>query len=136
MTYNLTKWGAPHKKLAYDYWKQNSKLDVLPTDIISWTEYARPYVENKKREFLTCSFWVPIYNDPHDYQMILGGRQIYKSTACTDFLAFTATTNPGSQICYVTHDRVNLAGFSKQKLRISTFLITRFSQNSCVILGI
>ncbi len=123
MTYNLAKWGGLHKKIAKDYLEQNHKLDSLPTEIIDWTEYARPYVENKKREFITCPCWVPIYNDPHDYQMILGGRQIYKSTACTDFIAFTATTQSGIQICYVTHDQVSLSAFSKQKLKIGTFLV-------------
>jgi len=123
LAYNLTKWGEAHKKIAKAHLEQNHKPKSLPTKIMPWVEYARPYVENKKREFLTSPFWVPIYNDPHDYQMILGGRQIYKSTTCTDFIAFTATTNPGVQICYVTHDQGSLSAFSKQKLKIGTFMV-------------
>lgn len=123
MTYNLTKWAEPHKKLAKDYLQKNNKLESLPTKIMDWIEFARPRVENKKREFLTCPFWVSIYNNTHDYQMIIGGRQIYKSTACTDFIAFTATSQSGIQVCYVTHDQVNLSAFSKQKLKIGTFLV-------------
>jgi len=30
--------------------------------------------------------------------MVMGGRQIYKSTYCTDCLAFEATSNPGVQV--------------------------------------
>ena len=123
MTYNLTKWAEPHRKLAKDYFQKNNKLESLPTKIMDWIEFARPRVENKKREFLTCPFWVSIYNNTHDYQMIIGGRQIYKSTACTDFIAFTATAQSGIQVCYVTHDQVNLSAFSKQKLKIGTFLV-------------
>ena len=123
MTYNLTKWAEPHKKLAKDYLQKNNKLESLPTKIMDWIEFARPRVENKKREFLTCPFWISIYNDPHNYQMIMGGRQIYKSTACTDFIVSAATAQPGIQVCYVTHDQGSLSAFSKQKLKIGTFLV-------------
>ncbi len=55
--------------------------------------------------------------------MIMGGRQIYKSTACTDFIAAGATSHDGIQVCYVTHDDRSLSMFSKQKLKIGTFLL-------------
>jgi len=87
------------------------------SDLIEWIKEARPTVEGKQRSFLTCPFWVPIYRDTHSYQMIIGGRQIYKSTACTDFIAAEATSHDGIQVCYVTHDERSLSMFSKQKLR-------------------
>ena len=123
MTYNFTRWENAHKKLAIDYLERNNKPDSLPKKITEWIKVARPRVEDKERNFLTCPFWIPIYNDPHNYQMIMGGRQIYKSTTCTDFIAYVATTNPGVQICYVTHDQGSLSAFSKQKLKIGTFLV-------------
>lgn len=123
MTYNAIRWGKEHQKLARDYLKRNNQPESLPKNIIEWIEAARPKVENKKREFLTCPFWLPIYNDHHNYQMIIGGRQIYKSTACTDFIASNATSQPGIQVCYVTHDQGSLSAFSKQKLKVGTFLV-------------
>ncbi|EIJ66675.1 hypothetical protein BD31_I1093 [Candidatus Nitrosopumilus salaria BD31] len=125
MTYNVTRWGDSHKKLAKKYLERHRKLNPLPTDIMDWIKIARPKVENIEREFLTCPFWIPIYNDDHNYQMIMGGRQIYKSTACTDFIAHTATTQPGVQVCYVTYDQESLSSFSKQKLKIGTFLANK-----------
>lgn len=122
MTYNFTKWGKSHEQLAKYYLLKNSEEKSLPTGIMDWTK-IRPIVENQKRNFLACPFWIPIYNDPHNYQMIMGGRQIYKSTACTDFIAHAATTTPGIQVCYVTYDQESLSLFSKQKLRIGTFLL-------------
>jgi hypothetical protein len=109
--------------MAQKYLKQNQRLETLPSNITEWIDHARPQVEGKKRNFLVAPFWVPIYNDPHDYIMIMGGRQIFKSTACTDFIAAEATVNPGIQICYVTHDENNLSTFSKQRLKIGTFLV-------------
>ena len=123
MTYNITRWGKYHEKLAKEHLKKNNKSTPLPKNIMEWIKVARPRVEDKKRSFLTCPFWLPIYTDPHNYQMIMGGRQIYKSTACTDFVASVATSQPGVQICYVTHDQGSLSAFSKQKLKIGTFLI-------------
>ena len=89
---------------------------------MDWIFVARPKVEGKKRNFLATPFWVPIYQDTFDFQMIIGGRQIYKSTCCTDFIAAEATIHSGVQVCYITHDHGSLSAFSKQKLRIGTFL--------------
>lgn len=122
MTYSFTDWSKYHEKLAKAYLEKNSKQKLLPTDIMDWIK-ERPVVEKIKRNFLTCPYWIPIYNDPHNYQMIIGGRQIYKSTACTDFIAHAATTQSGIQVCYVTYDQESLSLFSKQKLRIGTFLL-------------
>ena len=123
----MTKWGREHVRLAEkiysEHQKNTRKLPQLPTNLIEWVRIARPIVEGKQRNFLTCPFWVPIYQDTHGYQMVIGGRQIYKSTACTDFIAAEATSHDGIQVCYVTHDDRNLSMFSKQKLRIGTFLL-------------
>lgn len=122
MTRNFTKWGKSHEKLAKSYLMNHTKLNPLPSQILDWTG-IRPIVEGKPRSFISCPFWLPIYNDPHNYQMIMGGRQIYKSTACTDFLAHAATTQSGIQVCYVTFERESLSLFSKQKLKVGTFLL-------------
>jgi len=123
MSNNFTKWGIFHKKIALQYLKKNQKLVSLPEKILDWIKVARPQVEGKSRNFLATPFWIPIYEDQIDYQMIIGGRQIFKSTACTDFIAAEATAHPGIQVCYITHDRVNLSAFSKQKLKIGTFMV-------------
>lgn len=123
MSHNFVGWGASHKKLALEYLKKNQKLASLPSNILDWISVARPQVEGKKRSFLATPFWIPIYNDNHDYQMIIGGRQIFKSTACTDFIAAEATIHSGIQVCYITHDQGSLSSFSKQKLKIGTFLV-------------
>jgi hypothetical protein len=122
MTHNFTKWGKSHEELAKSYLLNHSKQKPLPISIMDWTK-VRPIVENRKRSFRTCPYWIPIYNDPHNYQMIMGGRQIFKSTACTDFIAHAATTQSGIQVCYVTYDQESLSLFSKQKLKIGTFLL-------------
>ncbi len=122
---DFTKWGKSHdeirKKLNPDTAPQNS-LPVLPTDILSWIEQARPIVDNKKRSFLICPFWIEIYKNTSPQKMIIGSRQIFKSTYVTDILACDATSHPGIQVCYVTYDDKNLNGFSKQRLRVGTFL--------------
>jgi len=119
---NFTKWEKYHKKIAQKHQKNNRKLDDLPKDILQWIDTARPQVEGKKRNFLIAPFWIPIYQDNSGYQMIIGGRQIFKSTACTDFIAAAVTSESGIQVCYVTHNQGSLSAFSGQKLRIGTFL--------------
>jgi len=123
MSSNFTKWGVSHKKIALQYLKKNQKLVSLPEKILDWISVARPQVEGKNRNFLATPFWIPIYEDQIDYQMIIGGRQIFKSTACTDFIAAEATTHSGIQVCYITHDQGSLSAFSKQRLKIGTFVV-------------
>jgi len=122
MISDFSKWGISHKKIALQYLKKNQKLESLPENILDWISAVRPKVEGKNRNFLATPFWIPIYQDAIDYQMIIGGRQIFKSTCCTDFIAAEATAHPGIQVCYITHDQGNLSAFSKQKLRVGTFL--------------
>jgi len=126
MEFNLVKWSKAHEMLARNILKKNNisskrTLPVLPQDPLEWIKAARPIVEGRARSFLVAPFWIPIYNDPHNFCVIIGGRQIFKSTACTDFLALEATSNPGVQVCYVTFDESSLSSFSKQKLQVGTF---------------
>ena len=127
MTLNPTRWKRSHDILAKTLLKKqgispSNQLPTLPKNPLEWIKTARPQVEGIKRSFLVSPFWVPIYEDPANFIMVMGGRQIYKSTYCTDCLAFEATANPGIQVCYVTYDEPNLSSFSKQKLQVGTFL--------------
>ena len=127
MVLDPTKWCRSHRNAVRDYLKSIGSsspniLPKLPRDPLKWIESARPQVDGIKRSFLAAPFWVPIYTDPHNFVMTIGGRQIYKSTACTDFLALEATANPYSQVAYVTFGEVSLSGFSKQKMQVGTFM--------------
>lgn len=126
MTHNPTRWKRSHDALAKELLKKmgisSNPLPILPKVPLEWIKTARPKVEGITRSFLAAPFWVPIYKDPHSFIMILGGRQIYKSTACTDFIAMEATANQGVQVCYVTFDDTSLSAFSKQKLQVGTFM--------------
>ena len=126
MEINPIKWSKAHEMLARNILKKNNisskpTLPVLPQDPLEWIKAARSIVEGRARSFLVAPFWIPIYNDPHNFCVIIGGRQIFKSTACTDFIALEATSNPGVQVCYVTFDESSLSSFSKQKLQVGTF---------------
>src|SRR5579883_1108404 len=75
-----------------------NELPKLSTDIHEWMEQARPIVEGKQRSFLPFPFWKEIYTDDYSFKMIVGGRQIFKSTYVTDTLACEATAIPGVQV--------------------------------------
>jgi len=129
METNPAKWAKSHEALAKKHLKKKGiigsrivNLPELPKNPLEWIKAARPQVEGIKRSFLVAPFWVPIYQDPANSIMVMGGRQIYKSTYCTDCLAFEATSNPGVQVCYISYDEPNLSSFSKQKLQVGTFL--------------
>ena len=126
MTHNPIRWKRSHDALAKELLKKmgisRNPLPILPKDPLKWIKEARPKVEGITRSFLATPFWEPIYKDPHSFVMILGGRQIYKSTACTDFIAMEATANQCVQVCYVTFDDTSLSAFSKQKLQVGTFM--------------
>lgn len=96
-------------------------LPVLPIDPINWIEKSRPFVEGRPRGFLVAPFWDDIYRDNNTHKFIIAGRQTFKSTYTTDILAHETTAFPKSQVCYVTFDDVNKAGFSRQKLQYGTF---------------
>ena len=119
----IDSWGKHHQRLAKILSQvSSSNLPKLSSDILQWIKEARPFVDGNKRDFRIVPFWSPIYQDDADFVMVMGGRQIFKSTACTDFIAKEVTTNSAIQICYVTHDEKNLSAFSKQRLRYGTFL--------------
>lgn len=128
MEFNFSRWGKSHQNLAKKILADKNggarrvQLPTLPKDILEWIKVARPIVDGKERSFLPAPFWVPIYKDPSDFKMIVGGRQIFKSTATTDFLAHYATAYPGTQVCYVTHDEGSLSAYSRQRVQVGTFL--------------
>ena len=140
-------WRTGHRKIARDainnikknLVKRPSSLPKLPKDPLEWIKNARPIVEGKKRTFQTVPFWREIYLDDHSSKMIIGGRQIYKSTYITDILACEATSAPGTQVGYVTFNQSNLNGFSKQKLQIGTFgqnpTLSKFPRNKLGNIG-
>ena len=127
MEFNFSKWGKSNEKIAKTILgdklggTRQVKLPTLPEDILEWIDSARPNVEGIKRSFLICPFWIPIYQDTSNFVMVVGGRQIFKSTATTDFIAHQATAFSGRQVCYVTFNEPNLSAFSRQKLQVGTF---------------
>ena len=110
-----------NKKFENYYTEESIELPDLPKHPLKWIEEARPKVEGRPRNFLVAPFWEEIYNDFNNNKMIIGGRQIFKSTYTTDILAYESTTKNNAQVCYVTFDDINKAGFSRQKLQIGTF---------------
>ena len=111
-------WGIPNAYFKKDL-EQKVELPKLPDDILDWIRDVRPKAEGKRRVIMPP--WRDIYNDNFNNKMILGGRQIFKSTYTTDVLAFEATTQRNAQLVYCTYDDINKAGFSRQKLQIGTF---------------
>ena len=98
------------------------ELPKLPINILDWIEVARPTVGKIVRNFDLSPFLRDIYEDNSPNIMIVAGRQTYKTTLCTDFIANYATANPRSVVCLVTDNESHLSAVSKQRLRIETFL--------------
>ena len=96
-------------------------MPVFPKDPIKWTQVARPIVDGQYRNLDWLPFWVDIYNDHHWDVMVMAGRQVFKSTYCTDMLAWYATTNPGQQVGYAVDSGDHLSAFSNQRMRVGTF---------------
>ena len=140
-------WKAGHRKIANDAinkikknrGKKSSSLPILPSNPLEWIEKARPIVEGRARTFLLAPFWRDIYLDNYHSKIIVGGRQIFKSTYISDILACEATSTPGIQVGYVTFNQSNLTGFSKQKLQIGTFsqnpILSQFPRNKLGNIG-
>ena len=123
-------WQTEHKNLAARefakilkaFEKQNKSTKPLPPvspDILEFIQKSKPVSEGNLRDLETVPFWTEIYKDDYPFKMIVGGRQIYKSTYVTDILTHEAITRPGAQLGYVTFKMSSLANFSKQKLRSS-----------------
>ena len=91
-----------NKKFENYYTEETVELPDLPRHPLKWIEEARPKVEGRPRNFLVAPFWEDIYNDFNNNKMIIGGRQIFKSTYTTDILAYESTTRNNAQVCYVT----------------------------------
>jgi hypothetical protein len=90
--------------------------EPLTKDFTSWCLAHRTKIEGNTREFI-LPMWRKICDDTIGFKMLVGGRQIYKSTYFGDRLAFYATTKPHSTGIYVTRDDLSLQAFSYDKFR-------------------
>jgi len=93
----------------------------LPTDILEWLRKARPIIDGRKQDFRAGPMWIPIYLDNHPDLMVVAGRQVWKSSYCTNILTKQATGHHHSEVQYVNHDGPSLSAFSNQRLRQGTF---------------
>lgn len=98
---------------------KNKRFDSkdFPKDFVKWSLSVRQIVEGKDRSFLICPFWEKIYKDSSSQIIVIGGRQIFKSTYCSDRLAYLTSTRDNCQVVYVCPDEQNLSAFSKAKFR-------------------
>jgi len=115
----MTLWKKTRKFLEKNY---PQTQPILPTNILDWINVARPLVGGTRRDFSLEPFWVDVYEDSHPNIMIVNGRQTFKTTFCTDILAFYSTTKPNSEVSYVADSNTHLSAFSRQRLRRQTFL--------------
>ena len=126
----MESWLTPFNK-HIDFFQLKTILPKVPNDILDWIREVRPKAEGKNRIIMPP--WRDIYNDNFNNKIIVGGRQIFKSTYTTDVLAFEATSRRDAQLVYCTYDDVNKAGFSRQKLQIGTFdgseILKKFPRN-------
>jgi len=98
------------------------KMPDLPQNTLDWIDVARPTVGKVVRNWDLFPFLKQIYDDNSPNIMLVAGRQTFKTTFCTDVIANVATANPRTEVCYVTDNEAHLSAFSKQRLRIETFL--------------
>lgn len=97
-----------------------NKLDAQ--NVWEWIQKYRPNVGGETRNFDLIPFWKEFYLDDHQRKGALCGRQVYKSTAATDHLAFIPTTGTFRAAGYVVHDPDSLEAFSTERVREGTFL--------------
>src|SRR5690242_6026378 len=89
----------------------------LPKDLWDWCRDVRKIVEGRPRSFDMIPMWEEIYrNQAHD-MIIMGGRQVTKTTWITDTVAHLMTTGQGLTAFYVTDNERHLSEFSNQKFR-------------------
>ena len=98
----------PSEQKRYPDWSGES--------LYTWALKYRKMVEGRIRPFI-LPLWREIYLDNNPWQMIVGGRQIFKSTYFGDDLAYVATTKKGSTGVYVTYNDESLGAFSTDKFR-------------------
>lgn len=91
-------------------------------DVWDFATKCRKYVGDLERNFDLIPFWKLFYLDPHIAKGALCGRQVYKSTAATDFLSYISTSGPFRNAMYVIHDPTALESFSTERIREGTFL--------------
>lgn len=114
------------KKLQYLIDQENEAREIanlppLPQDILEWMRVARPIIDGAKQDFRAGPMWIPIYLDNHPDVMVVGGRQIWKSSYTTNLMGHKATTKGSAEVQYVNHDGPSLSAFSNQRLRQGTF---------------
>jgi hypothetical protein len=96
------------RKILREDLDEGPQLPELPRDILEWIRDARPLVDGYHRHLEFLPLWEDIYNDNHWNIMILAGRQIFKSTFCTDILAHEVTTKSNVQAVYLVDDENRL----------------------------
>ncbi len=109
----------------FEYFKTRAipaNLPIMPMNTLEWIEKARPTVGRVSRNFHMTPFLFDMYEDNTPNIMVVAGRQTYKTTFITDKIANYATAIPRSEVCLVTDSEPHLSAFSKQRLRIETFL--------------
>ncbi len=100
----------------------NVETQLQAENVWEWIQKYRPNVGGELRNFDLIPFWKLFYLDPHQRKGALCGRQVYKSTAATDLLAFIPTTGAFRAAGYVVHDPDSLEAFSTERVREGTFL--------------
>ena len=96
-------------------------LPKLPIDVMQWIQQARPIIDGKTQQFLTGPYWPDVYYDNTKRKMIVGGRQLWKSSYTTNMAAFKSTAFPFKEIMYITHDDISRAAWTRQRFQIGTF---------------
>lgn len=96
--------------------------DLQADNVWDWVQKYRPNIGGDKRNFALIPFWREFYLDDHKRKGALCGRQVYKSTAATDLLAYTPTTGSFKNAGYIVHDPDSVEAFSTERVREATFL--------------
>lgn len=94
-------------------------------NVWQWIQKYRPNVGGEVRNFDLIPFWKEFYLDPHMRKGALCGRQVYKSTAATDFLGYVSTTGSFRNAMYVIHDPTSMESFSMERVRLQTFMANK-----------
>jgi len=99
-------------------------LPILPDyrgmNLVDWTLKARPIVNGLKRNITYTKFWEDIYYDNITRLLILAARQVWKTTAATDFAIWYITTKFAKEIAYIVDTEARLSASSKQRFRDGT----------------